>query len=225
MRAGERGEPSTGARGSDQPPSVAAPLAGPRRALSERALFLRSFLAHPRHVGAVLPTSQRTVRAMLDMASFVDARCVVEVGAGTGVYTREILARLRDDARMVAFELDPGMASALAAELDDPRLSIINDSAENLDAYIGAAGVDILVSAIPFTSLPSAARAGILESCRQALAPEGVMLVLQYSPFIQSELERTFASVRRRVSLPNLPPAFLFRCQRRAAEPVVASPQ
>nr|MBA2429871.1 methyltransferase type 12 [Thermoleophilaceae bacterium] len=36
----------------------------------ERRRFLRSFLAHPRRVGAVLPTSRRAVRDLLDMASF-----------------------------------------------------------------------------------------------------------------------------------------------------------
>jgi phospholipid N-methyltransferase len=46
------------------------------------------------------------------------------------------------------------------------------------------------------------------------MADDGVMLVLQYSPFIQRELERLFGSVRRRLSLLNVPPAVLFACRR-----------
>jgi phospholipid N-methyltransferase len=37
-------------------------------------------------------------------------------------------------------------------------------------------------------------------------------LVIQYSPLIQSELRRRFPSVRRRISVLNVPPAFLFAC-------------
>jgi phospholipid N-methyltransferase len=46
---------------------------------SERLLFLKSFLAHPRQVGAVLPTSQRAVSDMLDLAPLPQATLVVEL--------------------------------------------------------------------------------------------------------------------------------------------------
>ena len=98
----------------------------------QRVRFLWSFLRHPRQVGAVMPTSGRAVRAMLDLAAVEDARCVVEMGAGTGPHTREILARLGPDARFLAFEIDPELADGLRRELRDPRLRVINDSAEKL---------------------------------------------------------------------------------------------
>lgn len=183
-----------------------------RRGIQERVLFLRSFLAHPRQVGAVLPTSRRAVRDMLDMTSFADARCVVELGAGTGVYTGEILARLRPDGRLLAFEVDPKLAGTLSARFQDPRLRVVGESAEKLDAYLDGRPADVIVSGLPFTSLPADMRRGILDRARQALSPGGTMLVLQYSPLIQPELKRRFASVRRRISLLNVPPAFLFAC-------------
>ena len=150
---------------------------------------------------------------MLDLASFADARCVVEFGAGTGVYTREILARLGPDARLLSFEIDRNLADAVSARFRDPRLQVVNDSAENVEAYLDGVRADLIVSALPFTSLPVGLRRKILERSRQTLAPDGTMLVLQYSPFIQRELKRVFASVRRRVSLLNVPPAFLFACR------------
>jgi hypothetical protein len=39
-----------------------------------------------------------------------------------------------------------------------------------------------------------------------------VALVLQYSPVIQGQLRGVFPYVERRVSLLNVPPAFLFAC-------------
>ena len=149
---------------------------------------------------------------MLDLARLGDAGLVVELGAGTGVHTRELLRRLRPDARLLAFEIDPKLSAALAAEIDDPRLRLVTASAEEVEGHLEGLGVDVLVSALPFTSLPAAVRRRVLDTCPAILAPGGVMLVLQYSPLIKRELERRFASVERRLSPLNLPPAFLFRC-------------
>jgi phospholipid N-methyltransferase len=181
--------------------------------LRERARFLRSFLDGPGRVGAVLPTSERTVRATLDMAPIAQARCVVELGAGTGPYTREIVRRLGPDGRLLAFELDPALARQLAAEVTDPRVQIVADSAANLEAHLDGRRPEVIVSELPFTSLPGTVRREILEVAQRVIADHGVMLVLQYSPFIRKELERRFRSVRRRLSLFNVPPAVLFACR------------
>jgi len=68
---------------------------------------------------------------------------------------------------------------------------------------------------LPFTSLKSDVRGRILRQVVQALAPEGVALVLQYTPIIQRQLRRLFPSVKRRISPLNVPPAFLFACSMR----------
>jgi len=181
--------------------------------LRERRRFLRSFLATPRRVGAVLPTSRRTVRATLDMAPVAEARFVVELGAGTGPYTREILPRLGPQGRLFSFEIDPALAAALAQNLSDPRLTVVADSAANLEAHLDGQRPEVIVSALPFMSLPSTLREEILAVARRVLADDGVMLVLQYSPFMQRNLERTFGSVERCLSPRNVPPAVLFACR------------
>jgi phospholipid N-methyltransferase len=183
-----------------------------QRSAADRALFLRSFLAHPRRVGAVLPTSGRAVRDMLDLARLDEARLVVELGAGTGSHTGHVLDRLHPDARFLSFEIDPRLAAVVARRLDDPRLTVLAESAENLTAHLGGARPDVIVSALPFTSLPHGLGRTILETAAQALAPGGTLLVLQYSPFISGELNRLFGQVRRRVSPLNVPPAFLYAC-------------
>jgi phospholipid N-methyltransferase len=183
-----------------------------KRDIHERIRFFRSFLANPRQVGAILPTSRRAVRDMLDMANFAQARCVVELGAGTGVYTEEIVGRLHPDARFLAFEVDPELVATLDGRFEDPRLQVINDSAENVGDYLDGAEVDIIVSGLPFTSLPEPVKRNIFDQITRVLAPDGVMVAIQYSTMVQRDLRRIFASVRRRVSPLNVPPAFLFRC-------------
>lgn len=191
--------------------------------LSERLLFLRSFLAHPRRVGAVLPTSGRAVADMLDLATLERARLVVELGAGTGSHTRAVLARLGPQARLLAFEIDPALAAAVSAALPDPRLRVIAGSAEDVVDVLDGQRPEVVVSALPFTSLPAGTGRRILERTARVLAPGGTLLVLQYSPLITHELSRLFGSVRRRVCLRNVPPAFLFAC-RDPREPAPTAP-
>jgi phospholipid N-methyltransferase len=181
--------------------------------LTDRARFLCSFLANPRRVGAVLPTSRRAVRDMLDLAELQQARLVVELGAGTGVYTAALLDRLGPDAEVIAFEINPGLAGRLQRKLSDPRLRVVAGSAEDVQEVLAGRRPQVVVSALPFTSLPAGTGRLILERTARVLAPGGVLLVLQYSPLLAGELSRLFGSLTRRVSLLNVPPAFLFACR------------
>jgi len=181
--------------------------------VAERTRFLRSFVTHPRQVGAILPTSQRTVRTMLDLAPIERAELVVELGAGTGPYTGEILRRLPSGGRLLAFEIDPDLATGLAARFGDPRLQVVTDSAERLELHLAGRRPEVIVSALPFTSLPAPVRHGALGAARRALADDGTMLVLQYSLLVQRDLRKLFGSVERHVSPLNVPPAMLFVCR------------
>jgi phospholipid N-methyltransferase len=149
---------------------------------------------------------------MLDMADVHSADLVVELGAGTGVYTREILARLTPDAHLMALERDPRLAQLLTEQYQDSRVRVICDSAENVQAHLKGARTELVVSGLPFTSLGSDVRQRIFSQIVDILAPGGVALVLQYSPVIQGQLRGVFPYVERRISLLNVPPAFLFAC-------------
>jgi phospholipid N-methyltransferase len=178
--------------------------------------FLRAFLAHPRQVGAILPTSRWAVRDMLDLADVPNADVVVELGAGTGVSTGEILARLKPGARLIAFEIDPELARLLEEWFSDPRLEVVADSAEHIEKYLKGDKADVVVCALPFTSLEAGLRRRLLDGLPAMLAPDGTAAIIQYSPLIQGELRKRFGSVTRRISPRNVPPAFLFAC----SEPV-----
>jgi phospholipid N-methyltransferase len=165
-----------------------------RQQVTDRLRFLRAFVANPRQVGAVLPTSRSAVRDMLDLADLLSADLVVELGAGTGSQTGQILERLRPGARLVALEIDPALAELLSARYDDPRLQVVCGSAEQLAAHLGGEQADVVVCALPFTSLEQGLRRRILDQLPLALAATGSAVVIQYSPLIESELRRRFGT-------------------------------
>lgn len=172
-------------------------------------------LRNPRTVGAVWPTSRRAVDDLLEMADLGAADVVVEFGAGTGVYTEGVLRRLGPEARFLSYEVDGALASAVARRLPDKRLEVIHASAENVVGHLEALGrrADVVVSSLPFSTLPAPVRGDVLDAAREALAPDGVFLVLQYSKTVLPELEKRFPTVRRRFSPLNIPPALLFACE------------
>ena len=184
------------------------------QAVRDGLRLMRAFVTHPRQVGAVLPTSRTAVRTMLDLADLPAAELVVELGAGTGVATREILARLGPGARLVAVEIDPQLARGLAERLPDPRLQVVCDSAEDLGRHLDGERADVVVSMLPFTSLEAGLRRRLLDELPRALRPGGTALVIQYSPLVLGELRRRFGAVRTRVTPWNVPPALLFACTR-----------
>jgi phospholipid N-methyltransferase len=189
-----------------------------RQHLTDPLRFFAAFVAHPRQMGAVLPTSRTAVRDMLDLADVPAADLVVELGAGTGVQTGEILARLRPGARLVAVEIDARLSALLEKRYaGDDRLQVVTDSAENVAAYLGGHRADVLVSAIPFTSLDGKLRKRILDALPGLLTPQGVMVLIQYSPLLMGQLRRRFRYVHWRITPWNVPPAFLFACSQRDA--------
>ena len=111
----------------------------------------------------MLPTSRRAVSDMLDLARVAEGGLVVEFGAGSGVYTRELLRRMGPEARLLAFEVDPQLAARVEAEIDDPRLRLVAGSAEDVESHLNGEMVDVLVSALPFTSLPGPVRRRVLD--------------------------------------------------------------
>src|SRR3974377_115511 len=84
--------------------------AGPARAQNQilsYALFLREYMRNPRATASVCPSSPALSRRMAESIDFRRARTVVELGAGTGAVTREILGRLPRTGRLFAVDNNP----------------------------------------------------------------------------------------------------------------------
>ncbi|MCK8302754.1 methyltransferase, partial [Erwinia amylovora] len=65
------------------------------------------FIAEPRNTGTVAPSSRSLCETKTDAVDWQHCLRVAEVGAGEGVLTRPVLARMRADARLLTFESYP----------------------------------------------------------------------------------------------------------------------
>ena len=180
--------------------------------------FLRGSLRAPRNVGAFAPSSRHLAKAMVDPTNPGTRRIVAELGAGTGAFTVELVRRLRDDARLLAFEVDPGFVAELRRRVTDPRVLIFHESAVALPHRLreqGFAHVDSIISGLPFATLPPPSAAAILTAARDCLHVDGVFVAVQYTPLRLGLLRRYFPQVRiGGFVLRNLPPALVIVCRK-----------
>lgn len=176
--------------------------------------FLRQFLRNPRELGSITPSSRFLGRAILELVDWSRARRVVEVGPGTGVFTAEALRRLAPDGALLALDTNADFVALLRRELPDPRLTVVQGSAESVaHEVIGrgwAEGADAIISGIPYTLLPRAVTDRIVRESWRSLAPGGVFVAYQYSPYLQPFLRSVFGNCRLKLVLRNLPPAVVF---------------
>ncbi len=182
-----------------------------------RLLFARHFLANPRGIGSMIPSSRRLTQRLLSGVDWPAARIVVEYGPGTGVVTRAILGHMAPDARLFAFEINSDFVDFLRRTVPDPRLTVVAASAETVAAVLAQHGLDhcdAAVSSLPFSIMPPRVRLRILAATARVLAPGAALVGYQYSTRWLRELRRSFGDVAVAFEPRNWPPAFVFTARR-----------
>ena len=69
-----------------------------------KTFFLKNFLKNWKEVGSITPSSRFLTKKMLESIDFSKADTIVELGPGTGVFTKEILIRMKSNAKLIILE-------------------------------------------------------------------------------------------------------------------------
>lgn len=179
--------------------------------------FLKESIRNLRTTGAVVRSSKFLVREMLKPINFKQAKVVVELGAGDGAVTFEILKKLQPQSRLLCFEINSQFCDILR-EIDDDRFILIEDSAENLHEYLKKLAieeVDYIVSAIPFVALPDDLSTNIVQGCYNVLKKNGLYIQFHYSTLIKKMYETIFGNIDIVFVPLNIPPAFVMICEKK----------
>jgi superfamily II DNA/RNA helicase/phospholipid N-methyltransferase len=182
--------------------------------------FLKEGLRNLKTTGTITRSGTALCKAAIDRIDFEKARVIVELGAGDGVITRHILKHLRDDGVLLAFEVAEELCEEMKA-INDPRLIVVNDSAEYIGDYLKQAGkrfADHIVSAIPFAALPEELGKNIVSEAKKHLRYGGQYNQVHYSLKTKSYYEQAFGNVDTKWVALNLPPAYVLYCVHEAPE-------
>ncbi len=180
--------------------------------------FFKEGLKNLKTVGTITRSSKFLCTKIVGMSQLEGTTCVVELGAGDGIMTEHILRALPEDARLFAFEINPNFCRLLQ-QIDDPRLIVVEDSAEHLKQYTADHGfdqIDVVFSALPLVVLPDEVAQQIVQTCYDSLKPRGQYFQVHYSLLERKRYKRVFGNVNVRFQLLNLPPAFILTCNKRA---------
>ncbi len=167
--------------------------------------FIKQFILHPRRTGAIVPSSPELAKAMLAPVDFEKAKHIVELGPGTGAFTRLILAKMKPDAQLTILELNKDFCEELK-HIQDPRLKVIHGNALELSMHVKNA--DYIISGLPLNNFSKKEHLSILKEIRKVVKQAYVQF--HYAPLRENYLKKNFPRVSKKLVVKNIPPAIVY---------------
>jgi phospholipid N-methyltransferase len=185
---------------------------------SDTVRFLKSWAEDPLRVAAVAPSSASLARVMTREVD-PSRGPVVELGPGTGVFTRALLARGVAERDLVLVEMDAAFRDLLTER--HPAASVLALDATRLRGAapaLGGRAAGAVVSGLPLLAMGTIRQMRVLRGAFALLAPGAAMYQFTYGPgrpVPGAMLQRLGLSAERiGGTLRNIPPAAVWRFRR-----------
>ncbi|QND40029.1 methyltransferase domain-containing protein [Rhizobium leguminosarum bv. viciae] len=179
--------------------------------------FFRSRISNPLRVAAIAPSGDSLAGIMTSEIAALDGP-IIELGPGTGVFTRALLARGVSEADLTLIEYGPEFITSLQARF--PTARVLQMDAAHLahaDIFEGEP-VGAVVSGLPLLSMPPRKIASIMAGAFAYMRPGGAVYQFTYGPRCpvpRPILDRLdLKAVRIGGTVRNLPPASVYRISR-----------
>ncbi|MCH8066965.1 MAG: methyltransferase [Nanoarchaeota archaeon] len=186
--------------------------------MNSKLVFFSNFLKRPKEVAAITPSSRYVIRHITKNIDFNNAKYIVEYGPGIGNITEELLKNMGPDARLVCIESNKKFCKFLDDNIQDRRLTVINDSAEKLESYIeklNINNIDYVLSGIPFSLIKKEIKKDIIKKTEYVLREHGKFIIYQqYNGHLKKYLDIYFKKISTEVELRNIPPTMLYVCEK-----------
>ncbi|MEP7321855.1 MAG: rRNA adenine N-6-methyltransferase family protein [Saprospiraceae bacterium] len=137
---------------------------------------------------------------------------ILELNAGEGSISKQILKKLNPDSRLISLEADVTFCKILR-EINDNRHTVIQ--VDVLDSNFALTSlpigqVDIIISAVPFMHSSEEQITKIVQDSYDRLTDDGKFIQVQYSSAAKKLYEKILGVVQIKFLPFNVPPAFLF---------------
>ena len=183
--------------------------------------FLRSRKSNPEKVGAVVPSGDALAR-MITKGIDAGHAPVIELGPGTGVFTKALIARGLDEADLTLIESGPNFLKMLRERF--PRAHVVKaDAARLIGQELYAPGsVGSVVSGLPLLSMSPRKIMGVMRGAFHYLREDGAFYQFTYGPRcpVPKAIRERLGLESKRVgrTLRNLPPATVYRITRKRTD-------
>jgi phospholipid N-methyltransferase len=197
--------------------AIALPITQVKIRALEHIDFLAEWLRKPRQTASVVPSSKHLARMMVRNIDPQGGR-VLELGGGTGAFTREIIGTGLPADDLEVSEINPAFARSLVRQF--PGVDIIQHRAESISAHVSGVRGEYqqIISGLPLLAMNREMQRAILDEAFALLAPGGVFVQFTYSfnsPVKSDVLDELglFAQCAGRI-VRNFPPATVFHFRR-----------
>ena len=191
-----------------------------RGRLSHNILFLRKFFRHGVKIASVWPSSRFMALATLNKISWSTAKVIVELGAGTGPITAQIIERLSSKTQLFVIEFDADFVKILQERFQGhANVRIIQGDVGTLGAILAGNGigpyeVDYFVSGLATPTLPEPVRHGMFAAVKEYLNPQGFFSNITEIPWYYLRRYRQwFGDVSFELVPLNMPPGGVYHCR------------
>jgi phosphatidylethanolamine/phosphatidyl-N-methylethanolamine N-methyltransferase len=159
---------------------------------SEQCTFAGEFLGNPSAIGAIAPSSEELAEMMVESID-PENSIVIELGAGTGPFTEKLVAKIPKD-KLFIVENNATFYEHLVKRFPDQAVLCV-DACE-LDQHIPKhlhGKINVVVSGLPFRSLPQEVASKILSSLKKVCAVNFKLIQFTYFnepplPLAESEM-------------------------------------
>ena len=184
-------------------------------AMAEYWIYFQAFLRSASGMASIAPSSRWTARAMVQGLEQLSGGAIVELGAGTGAITAELLRVTAGRCRCLIVERDPQLCRRLRERFRDAE--IVEGDALNFDAMLRERRIrqiDHVLCELPMNWFAPPDRDNLLADICRWLKPAGSFRQLSHLHWLGSGQYRCyFREVTTRHVLRNVPPAGCFICR------------
>lgn len=176
--------------------------------------FASQSLKHFIKIGAILPSSNRLAKRMV---KDVKKPIVLELGPGTGVFTKKILKKLPKEGRLISIEDNEVFVKYLKNQIKDKRFKIIMGDALKLKEILNKNGikkVGCIISGLPLGHFKRELKQKILKEIAECLENDGIFIQFEYLLAGMKAVKKFFPYISISCEILNLPPAFVMKCKK-----------
>ncbi|GAA2601200.1 methyltransferase domain-containing protein [Winogradskya consettensis] len=175
-------------------------------------------------VASLTPSGRALSRRVIAPVPSSGDPVVVELGPGTGAFTRLIQSQLGGRGRHIAVDVNERFTALLGERF--PGVDVLTADARHLPATLDGLGLDradVIVSGLPWAAFRRPLQREVLDAVVTSLAPGGAFTTFAYvharwtgpARHFRRALENRFDEVVvGRTVWANLPPALVYHCRR-----------
>lgn len=163
--------------------------------------------------GAITETSRKVE---VEICKYLPADrdvVVVEFGVGHGNITKAILNKISPNSKLYAFEVNEEFCDHVRKTIQDDRLEIVNDGAENMRDHINQR-IDNVISSIPFSFFSREKGMNIIQDAYDSMSDEAYYSQVLYTKYNFKKFQMIFDDCELK-KFYGIPTEYIYHCQKK----------